>query len=274
MNSSTEQSILALLQEFGLSSNGSKAYVSLVKKSPSTGYEISHQSGIPRSAIYSVLSRLETSGIINSIGENPKRYVPLSPSSLIEHFGHLHSDRIQGLTNAFDDLNTDDEAFDFWHIHGYRNLILKMREVIVNAQSKVFLSAWASEIAYLESELEEAEKRGVEITLFSFCELPYEFGETVSYGLKQAELESVWNPKVILVADQVITVMGSAIETEDSRSIWTQNQAITEIAMNHIILDITLACPRLSFDPNPIVQRILRKPELELDQLLRDKLQI
>ena len=268
MSSSNVKAIIDLLQEFGLSGNGSKAYITLLKSSPSTGYEISTQSGIPRSAIYSVLSRLEAVGIINSIGENPKRYVALSPSSLIEHFSSLHTDRIQGLTNALDNLDTDNEAFDFWHLHGYRNLVIKMREVIINAQQKVFLSAWAKEIGAAENELEDAEDRGVEVTLFSFCKLNRKFGKTVTYNLKESELEEVWNPKIILVADQKITVMGSAINTDDSRSIWTQNKAITEIAMNHIILDITLAGQRLGFDPNPIVQRILRRPDLELDQLL------
>jgi HTH-type transcriptional regulator, sugar sensing transcriptional regulator len=268
MSNSNEKAIIDILQEFRLSSNGSKAYLTLLKNSPSTGYEISTQSGIPRSAIYSVLSRLESMGIVNSIGDNPKRYIPLSASSLIEHLSHLHTDRIMGLTSALDSLETDDEAFDFWHVHGYRNLIIKMREVIINAKNKVFLSAWAKEIVSVENELEDAEKRGVEVTLFSFCELSRKFGETVTYNLKQSDLEAVWHPKTILVADQKITVMGSAIDTDDSRSIWTQNQAITEIAMNHIILDITLAGQRLGFDPNPVVQRILRRPDLELDRLL------
>ena len=268
MSNGNELTLISILKELGLSSNGSKAYLSLLKSSPSTGYEISTQSGIPRSAIYSVLARLETIGIVNSLGDNPKRYVPLSPSSLIEHFNHLHTDRIQGLTSALDTLETDDEAFDFWHIHGYRNLVIKLREVIVNASKKLFLSAWTKEIEAVENELAKAEKKGVEITLFSFCRLNRSFGETVTYNLMQSDLEAVWNPKVILVADQQITVMGSANDTDESRAIWTQNKAITEIAMNHIILDITLAGQRLGFDPNPIVQRILRRPDLELDKLL------
>jgi hypothetical protein len=62
--------------------------------------------------------------------------------------------------------------------------------------------------------------------------------------------------------------MGSARETEDCRSIFTQNEAITEIATNHIVLDITLAGQRLKFDPNPIVKRILKNPDLNLDHLI------
>jgi hypothetical protein len=63
--------------------------------------------------------------------------------------------------------------------------------------------------------------------------------------------------------------MGSARDKDDSRTIYTQNEAIIEIATNHIILDITLAGQRLNFDPNPIVKRIMKRPDLHLDRLIK-----
>ncbi|MFQ6614325.1 MAG: TrmB family transcriptional regulator sugar-binding domain-containing protein, partial [Fidelibacterota bacterium] len=178
--------------------------------------------------------------------------------------------RILKLEEALDHLDTSEEAFDFWHLHGYQNLMLKLRETIQSAQQKVFLSAWAREVAALEDFLDEANRRGVAITLFSFCRLGVTFGETVTYDLDERELRKIWNPKIILVADQSTTVMGSSANRPDSRAIWTRNRAITEIATNHIILDITLAGQRLNFDPNPIVQRVMKRPDLQLDTLLAD----
>ena len=46
-----------ILIDFGLTSNAAKAYIALLKKNPSTGYEISTQTDIPRSAIYTVLNK-------------------------------------------------------------------------------------------------------------------------------------------------------------------------------------------------------------------------
>lgn len=268
--SNAEKLIVDTLQEFGLSSNAAKAYVALLRNNPATGYEISTRSGIPRSAIYSVLNRLSTLGLINSMGDAPKRYVALSPAALLEHLKSSHNDRILKLEEALDHLDTSEEAFDFWHLHGYQNLMLKLRETIQSAQQKVFLSAWAREVAALEDFLDEANRRGVAITLFSFCRLGVTFGETVTYDLDERELRKIWNPKIILVADQSTTVMGSSANRPDSRAIWTRNRAITEIATNHIILDITLAGQRLNFDPNPIVQRVMKRPDLQLDTLLAD----
>ena len=74
-----------------------------------------------------------------------------------------------------------------------------------------------------------------------------------------------------MVADQDTTIMGSARYQDDSKAILTQNEAITDIATNHIILDITLAGNRLGFDPNPVVQRVLKRPDIHLDRLLDSK---
>jgi len=237
--------IIKNLEHFGLSTNAARAYYSLLKSNPATGYEISTHAGIPRSAVYNVLNKLESMGLVSGMGDKPKRYVPLEQMEL------------------------DEEAFDFWHIHGYKNLILKLKEMINSANEKLFVSAWKREIDALDTELNAAEKRGLEMTVFSFCALDKEYGKSISYDLDENELREIWSPKVIMVADQKMTIMGSARDQDNSKAILTQNDAITEIATNHIILDITLAGQRLGFDPNPIVKRIMKRPDLHLDRLIK-----
>ena len=121
----------------------------------------------------------------------------------------------------------------------------------------------------LDGELEKAEKRGVELTLFSFSTISKRIGITVSYELIEKELLEVWRPKFLLVSDHDVTMMGSTIENDSARAIWTQNKAIIEIATDHIVLDITLAGTRLNFDSTQIVQRVMRRPEIHLNELLR-----
>lgn len=267
--STAEKDIIEILTEFGLSANAGKTYVALLGNNPATGYEICTQSGIPRSAIYAVLNKLETLGIVNSIGDSPRRFVPIPPSSLLEHFKQLHNDRLGLLEDALTSIDTEEKPFDFWHLHGYKNLILKLREGISKARQTIFLSVWAKELLQLEDDLAKAEEQGVKITIFSFTKIAKEYGNTISYNLDETELEKVWNPKVILVIDRQITVMGSAVEKNKCRAIWTNNRAITEIATNHIVLDITLAGQRLEFDPNPVVKSMMRRPDKSLEQMLQ-----
>lgn len=272
----SDRTVREVFKELGYPENLGKTYLALLKENPATGYEISSRAGIPRSAVYAVLGRMEIAGLINSMGDSPKRYIPIAPSALIEHLNHLHRDRVGTLEKAFASLDSDEEAFDFWHLHGYRNLLIKMRETILNAQSKIFLSAWDKDIQGVSNELADAEERGVDIVLFSFCKLSHHFGETISYGLAESELRNVWQAKVILVVDHTFTIMGSSHDHDQNRAIWTTNKAITEIATDHIVLDITLAGQRQGFDPSPIVQKVMRRPDigLGLAELLPSTLEV
>ncbi len=269
--SKPEDIIVELLQKFGLSTNASRAYLSLLKNYPATGYEISTRSGIPRSAVYSVLNRLRSRGLISTDGQEPKRYIPIAPSALIETLNQTHDNNMGELQQALDKLDTDEEAFDFWHLHGYTNLIMKLRENIAKAENKIFLSVWAKDYTQLKNEIVAAEERGIEVFLFSFCDLSDPVGTVVSYGLDEKELLKIWNPKVILVVDQMISIMGSTLEIDDSKAIWSKNIAITEIATNHIVLDVTLAGQRLEIDVNPITQQMMRRGDIHLDKLLESE---
>ena len=120
----------SLLKEFGLTANAAKAYIALLRKNPSTGYEISGQADIPRSAIYNVLAKLVNMGLVSSVGKDPRRYIPLPASSLIDLLHNQHNKRMDDLKDAIEEVDPNDEAFDFWHLHGYGNMIEKAKEMI------------------------------------------------------------------------------------------------------------------------------------------------
>ena len=49
---------------------------------------------------------------------------------MLDHFGIFYKHRIEELEESFKDLKDGEQSFDFWHLYGHRNLILKMKEVI------------------------------------------------------------------------------------------------------------------------------------------------
>ena len=257
-----------LLIKFGITSNAAKAYIALLKNNPSTGYEISSQTDIPRSAIYNVLKKLVSLGFANSIGDDPKKYIPLPTSAVIELLNQSHNDKLDNLKEAFSNLEVDDQVFDFWHLHGYRNIMLKAKELINNANKKIVISGWKREIEEIQKELAYAKKRGIENTIFSFTNIKKDLGRVVSYSLDEKALRKIWTPKIIMVVDNKHTIMGSTKKTEENKAILTQNTAINEIATNHIVLDITLAGQRLGFDSTQYVKNIMRNQAEDLKDLL------
>jgi len=78
---------VTVLVELGMNRNEALAYVALLEHAGdqgATGYEVGANSGVPRSAVYKILSRLEELGAVFPVGENPTRYVPTDPQRFVE----------------------------------------------------------------------------------------------------------------------------------------------------------------------------------------------
>lgn len=246
------ESITKKMADLGFTQYEARAYVCLLQNFPATRYEISKRSGIPRSAIYDVIQRLEQMGAVNAISAKPEKYVPLPPDKFIELLENRYKNKIELFYESVSDLQVDLESENLWNITGYQNLILKAKEMISNAREEVYLSTWNREIQELKQELKEAVDRGVKLVIFSFTRT-VKFGLVYSYGLDEKELEKAWDHKIILVRDREELLMGEANKQYPRKAAWTQNKAIVMIAANHIVLDLTLYGLRVGVDVRNVV---------------------
>ena len=238
--------------DLGFTKYEAKAYVSLLHDYPVTRYELSKNSGVPRSAIYEVIRRLESWGAVSVISTQPEKYLPLPPEQFVKMLEQRYQQKIEVFQESLSELDTNIEPEQLWNLSGYNNLISKAKDMIKEASSELYLSAWGSEIREFEKELQEAEKRGIKIVLFSFTHTP-KIGHVFSYELKESELEKVWDHKIILVRDHEELLMGEANRTIQRKAAWTMNKAIVQIAENHIVLDITLYGIRAGMDVSDVV---------------------
>lgn len=240
------------MMKLGFTQYEARAYVCLLQISPATRYEISKQSGVPRSAIYDVIQRLERFGAVNAISTKPEKYVPLPPARFIELLENRYKSKIEDFFESVSDLQVSLESESLWNITGYSNLIIKAKEMINQAEKQVYLSAWSHEICELGAELRAAVERGVKVVLFSFTRIP-RIGLVYSYDLSEKELEKVWDHKIILVRDMEELLMGEVNQRYPRKVAWTHNKAIVMIAANHVVLDITLYGLRLGVDVSEAV---------------------
>ena len=256
------------VKELGFTVYEAKTYVSLLQNSPVTRYELSKNSGVPRSAIYGVIKQLENLGAVNALYSEPEKYVPLPPEQLFK----LLEDRLKlKITDARESLKGIESNLvtdHLWNIVGYQNMIQKAKEIIENAQEEIYLSVWKREFDLLEEQLEKARKKGVKVTIFSFTEIIFNTEFLYSYNIKESELQKIWDHKIILVADRRELLMGEADDQMPKKTAWTTNRAIVDIATNHIILDITLYGLRLSVDVNSAVRTMQNGESDYLAELL------
>ncbi|MCF7808576.1 MAG: hypothetical protein K9M49_07760 [Candidatus Marinimicrobia bacterium] len=264
------EKLLPALKSFGFTTNEAKAYLSLLQNNPATGYEVSGNSGIPRSAIYEILKRLESTGMVSTVDTNPTRYIPLPPDHFYELLENNFSSNLDTLKETLQNVHTEIEIGDLWNIRGYDSMIDRARNIIRSAKNSVYLSLWEREFERLHADLIDAEKRGVNIVIFSFCKIEADFGRIYSYNLDSERLQNVWSSKILMVADRESALLGGVEMLPTNKVAWTKNAAIVSIALNYIILDLTLFGQRYNLDMGGVIMDMLDGEIRNLDDLLHE----
>jgi len=262
------EELLPALKSFGFTTNEAKAYLSLLHRNPATGYEVSGNSGIPRSAIYEILKRLETTGMVSRVDTNPTRYIPLPPDQFYELLEANFGANLETLKQSLQSVISEMEVGDLWNLRGYDNMISRAKNMIQGAESTIYLSVWLAEYERLLPELQAAVARGVRLVTFSFCDLPAGPGEIYAYNLDSEKLAQVWSKKILLVVDQDSALLGGVEMLPTNKVAWTRNPAIVSIALNYIILDLTLFGQRFGQNLSPVISDMLEGDIHVLDELL------
>ena len=247
-----------------------KTYLALLKSNPATGYEVSQIAHIPRSVIYSVLRKLESEGVVISIHDKPKKYIPLSPKQFLSKMEFEFSAKLSELKKKLLEFNNKPETEGFWNLRGYQVLIQTCESLIKEASSSVYISGWKREIEHLKDALLSARKRGVDVIIFSFNDIDKNLGEVFCYGIDENKLSKMWGHKLIVVVDSKELVMGPSNMTDYEQAIWTQNRAVLTIAVNYIILDITLYGQRFGVDVSKTVSRMMPERVNSLEDLIKE----
>lgn len=256
LRAQTEGRIVDALTQLNFTATDAKAYIALLKGAPATGYEISARSGLPRSAIYTVLKKLEASGLINSVGEDPARYVPLPPERLCELLESRFQRSLTQLKTSLKGLRGRAAEAPTWTVHGYPAMLEQAERLIEGAQTQLCLSVWGREARALSAHLRAAHTRGVDIVVFSFTQLPDGIGEAFSYGIAEEKLEPYWSHKLIAVADKARALIGDAQETEDNQAVITEAPALIETAISNLVLDLTLFGQRHKLNVAPVIEKL------------------
>jgi sugar-specific transcriptional regulator TrmB len=269
LRAETEGRIVDALTQLSFTGTDARAYIALLKGAPATGYEISARSGLPRSAIYTVLKKLEASGLINAIGQEPARYVPLPPERLFELLESRFQRNLNTLKDSLKSLRGKAAEAPTWTVHGYPAMLEQAEQLIGNAKGILFGSIWEHEAQALANHFSAAVERGVDVILFSFTPLPENIGHTFSYMIREDKLSQYWDHKIILVADHERALIGSAQETEQNQAVITEVPALLEVSTSNLVLDLTLFGQRHEIDCSDVIAKLI-KNFAPIEELAKD----
>jgi sugar-specific transcriptional regulator TrmB len=207
------------LVTLGFSEYEAKAYLALLQENPATGYQVSKCSGVPRSMIYEVLNKLVTK------------------------LQRDHEDLVTSLKDNLSSVSSDSALEYVWNIEGHENVMAKAKEMLGQAQKRVYASLLPETFPTLSRAMHNAETRGVQVVVYCTTELDFPQGRVVVSPVPiQAanRLEGLW---LIMVADGTEALIGELLTENKARASWTRSPLFVFVAEHHLRTDLYL--PRL-----------------------------
>ena len=229
------------LKEIGLNSYEAKVYLSLLKKYPATGYEVSKLADIPQARAYDTLKALETAHIVTSSNTKPVTYTPIKPKELTKRYRRKITSTLDFLDKKLPNVK-DNYTEPILSVYGDLSIKDKIVEIIKSAKKEIFIEIWSQDFKYFEADLFDAYNRGLDIKIVGYDNFNCNFG-TVFRHYNGREIEHVLGGKMIfMTADNQEGLFGK-IENKKQEMpdvVWTKNEDIVFLIKEFIIHDMYL----------------------------------
>jgi len=235
------QDILDELMRLGFSAYEAKAYIALMQSPSVTAYEVSKLSGVPQSKIYETMKKIVDKGLAIAEGTKPVTFIALSIDEFLDRYRADLNKSLDFLRDNVKAIGNQPSLEYIWHFNGSLQLMNKIRSLISDAQSSLYLEIWADEYRELLDDLKEARDRGIKIAAVVYGVIPEEVGK-VYYHAMDALLENEarsgrW---LNIIRDNQECCFGIFNQANPS-GIWTQNDSLMLLSKSFISHDIMIA---------------------------------
>lgn len=183
-----EEDLLSSLKSLGLTEYESRAYIALINLKRARAKDVGDVASIAYPKVYSILANLKKKGFVEEELSRPRVFKPVDPAKAI---GNYVEERISALKSQAEQIikslavryesssNREGRAIV---VHSRRNVLDKLREVILKAQREVFMSVPDFDLLGIRAlllDLNVAKKRGVDVRMLTSPSTPSREIETV-----------------------------------------------------------------------------------------------
>jgi sugar-specific transcriptional regulator TrmB len=135
--------IVTSLQNLGFTSYEAKVYVALVRNETATVSTLHDDSGVPNSAIYGALKKLEKRGIIEFQNTKPMRYRCIPPEEALSKLKKDYAEECDIVFEKLDELYGESASEKteelIWNINGARNVTCKVIQMLESAKNDILI---------------------------------------------------------------------------------------------------------------------------------------
>ncbi len=232
---------VARLVKIGFSEYEAKAYLALLRKNPVTGYELSKQSGVPRSMIYEVVGKLTARGAaMTLISGGTTKYAPTPADEFLDQLQREHDALVLTLKEELVALSSSPDQEYVWNIEGRENIIARAGEMINQASNQIYLALLPDTFYDLQSVLESAIQRGVRVVIYTTGQLNLPGSKIAVARISQEDLGPRPGLGLILVVDREEVLIAEWLSGVQARATWTSSPLLVFIAEHHLRTDLYL----------------------------------
>lgn len=232
---------LTKLHQLGFSEYEAKAYITLLKSNPVTGYELSKNSGVPRSMIYQTLQRLIDKGAVLSIMGQPIKYIPTNSQELLGRFRDNYNALVENLSEDLSQLSSVVDYSYFWNLKGYTSIIDKTKQLIMDTKDSLYLSAYTEEIKHLEPQLLDVHNRGCKIEILCRGKVDLPIPNIYPAQDRSQDEDKNLGRWLTVISDLKDVLIGEGLQDNECIAVWTQNTSLITISMRYIKYEMFIA---------------------------------
>jgi sugar-specific transcriptional regulator TrmB len=233
--------VVGKLVSIGFSEYEAKAYMALLRDSPTTGYQLSKLSAVPRSMIYEVMAKLVARGAAMTLrtGSSTK-YSPVPAAEFLDQLRREHDELIASLQDDLAAFASEPDLEYVWNIEGHDNVVAKAVEMLSQARTRAYLALLPSTFTTLRAALEAAIERGVLVVLYTTSELDLPGSRVVVLPTPEQALGQARGLGLVLVVDGEEVLIGEWLTATEARASWTSSPLLVFVAEHHLRTDLYL----------------------------------
>ncbi len=230
--------MLQKLAQIGFTEYEAKVYMALLALNPATGYQLSKESGVPRSMVYDALKRLHTRGAaLETVEGRSTLYRPLPPDMLLDQHRAEYDRLVDELRDELGELlaSTVDERV--WSINGRSTTLVYAQQLIQEAQKELFLVLTDEDLAELNDDIAAACTRGVAVNTLLTGKGQLDCGCVAYHPPLESELQEL-TTTLLIVADDRETLIASARPRQETIATVTRNNDLVLIARQFVWMEL------------------------------------
>ncbi|MDW7683701.1 MAG: helix-turn-helix domain-containing protein [Bacillota bacterium] len=221
--------VIEMLTEFNLTRQEAAIYLTLMSDGELTGYEVAKLTGISRSNAYTSLAALVEKGAAFTIEDTATRYTPVPVAEFCDN-------KIGMMQKAKNELITcmpqrKEEAEGYITIKGQAHIVNKMRNMILRARERVYLSASNETLENILTEIRTGIERGLKIVLIT--DKPLELDGATVYTVEKQQYP------IRLIADSA-NVLTGGINGADSTCLYSRKKNLVDLLKDSLKNEIRL----------------------------------